>query len=306
VLGQAHQSLRRDPDVADVLDVEQRHHEFLESLHRDVGHVAAGYDHVADLRCAPEVLEHLLPALVLLDFELVLQDLQRVVADQVHPGAMAAVLRACWDQLGEHLRRVAVGEALDRPHVRLVQRVAGRQGMARPFALALRQRGRHVVADRVVTEVGLDHRIDHLRRDQHRHRRALLLIQPDVLEELVVEEVAEGVLELLQVLHRVGALPLRRLPLLSGDVAVAGQPRPVRFDELTLQRVREGLIRGVGMGLAVRGSDVGRLWTGLHAHGSHLLGSWLGSWLGSRLRSSRLTRTRRRDSDARIPNNYAM
>jgi hypothetical protein len=80
----------------------------LEPLDRDVGHVAAGHDDVADLRACAQVVEHRVPAVVLLHLELVLQDLQRVVADQVHPRAVAAVLRARGDQLGEHLGRVAM------------------------------------------------------------------------------------------------------------------------------------------------------------------------------------------------------
>ena len=187
--------------------------QLLQALGRHVGHVAAADDHVAHLRGLAQVVEHRVPAVVLLHLELVLEDLQGVVADEVHPRAVTAVLRARRDQLGEHLRRVAVRQALDRPHVGLVQRVAARQRVARPLRLALGVGGRHVPPHGVGVQVGLDHRVDHLRRDQHRHRRALLLVALDVRVQLVGQEVTERRLELLEVLDRVGALPLGGLPL---------------------------------------------------------------------------------------------
>ena len=121
----------------------------LEPLDRHVGHVAARHDDVAHLRGLPQVVEHHVPALVLLHLELVLEHLQGVVADEVHARAVTAVLRARRDQLGEHLRGVAVGETLDRPHVGLVQRVARCHRVRSP----IRPRrslsaGRHVPAHR--------------------------------------------------------------------------------------------------------------------------------------------------------------
>ena len=47
VLRQAGQRLRGQPDVADVVDLQQPHQERLELLPRHVGDVAAGDDHVA-------------------------------------------------------------------------------------------------------------------------------------------------------------------------------------------------------------------------------------------------------------------
>ena len=83
-----------------------------------------------------------------------------------------------------------------------------------------------------------------------------------------VQVIAERLLELLEVLHRVGALPLRGLPLLLRDVAVAGEPGPVGLDELALERVFEGLVGRVRVRVAVAGTDVGRLRMGFHAaHG---------------------------------------
>src|SRR4029450_4622975 len=47
VLGQAHQALGGQADVADVVDVEQGRDELLQHPYGQVGHVAAGHDHVA-------------------------------------------------------------------------------------------------------------------------------------------------------------------------------------------------------------------------------------------------------------------
>ena len=254
VLRDPHQALGRDADVADVLDVEQVEQPLLQPLDRDVGHVAAGDHDVADARRASEVVEHRVPALVLLHLELVLQDLGRVVAHQVHPRAVAAVLGARRDQLGEHLGRVAVREPLDRPHVGLVQRVTGGHRVGRELLVAVGQRGGHVAANGVGPQVGLVHRVDHLGREQHRHRRPLLLVALDVRVQVVGQQVAEGPLELHEVLDRVGALPLRRLPLLLRDVAEPGQARPVGFDVLAAQRVFERLIRRVRVAGLVLGA----------------------------------------------------
>ena len=58
VLGQAHERLGREPDVADVVDLEQLVEEPLEVLPRHVGHVATGDDDVAHLGRAVQVVEH--------------------------------------------------------------------------------------------------------------------------------------------------------------------------------------------------------------------------------------------------------
>ena len=74
------------------------------------------------------------------------------VADQVHAGAVAAVLRAGRQQLGEHLGGVAVGEPLGHPHVVLVQRVAGGVRVRGPVGAPVGEHREHVVAHRVGVE----------------------------------------------------------------------------------------------------------------------------------------------------------
>jgi hypothetical protein len=120
VLRDAHQPLRGQTDVPDVLDLEESDHEVLQPADRHVGHIAAGDDDVPHRGRAAEVVEHVLPPFVLLLLEPILQDLGRVVADQVHAGAVPAVLGTGGQELGQDLRRVAVGQALHGPHVGLV------------------------------------------------------------------------------------------------------------------------------------------------------------------------------------------
>jgi hypothetical protein len=76
------------------------------------------------------------------------------------------------------------------------------------------------------------HRVEHLRRHQHRHRRALGLVALEVGVEALVDQVAEHLAQLLEVLDAVAALPLDRLPLRSRDVLPAGEPGPVGLDQL--------------------------------------------------------------------------
>ena len=97
------------------------------------------------------------------------------------------------------------------------------------------------------------HRVHHLRRHEHRHRGPLALVALEVGVERLVEQVAHQGAQLGHVLHAVGALPLRAAPLLLGDVAPAGQPPPVRLDELDpavavrlpLRGGVEGILRGL-------------------------------------------------------------
>ena len=133
------------------LDVEQPHHEAFQPLDRDVRHIAARHDHVADARRPSEVVEHRVPALALLLLELVLQDLDRVVADEVHPGAVPAVLRARGDQLGQHLGGVPVREPFDRPHLGFMQRISRRERVRRELLFAIAEGGRHVETDGIGT-----------------------------------------------------------------------------------------------------------------------------------------------------------
>ena len=100
--------------------------EGLEPRPRHVGHVAAGDDDVAHRRACGAGSRASSPCRSTgLPANLSLSITGRGVADQVHPGAVPAVLRAGRQQLGEHLGGVAVGQPLGDPHVVLVQRVAG-------------------------------------------------------------------------------------------------------------------------------------------------------------------------------------
>ena len=245
VLRQRHQGLGGQPDVADVLDLEQRGEERLEPRPRHVGHVAAGDHDVAHAGRAAQVVEHVAEPVVGLADELQLVDDRGGVADEVHPGAVAAVLRAGRQQLGQHLGRVAVGETLGRPHVVLVERVAGGVRVRGPVGTAVAEDRQHVVAHRVgVERVGERARagrlvvrrdgVHHLRRHQHRHRGPLGLVALEVGVEALVDEVAHQLAQLLDVLHAVGALPLGGRPVLGGDVLPArgsgsSRARPARY-----------------------------------------------------------------------------
>ena len=114
-----------------------------------------------------------------------------------------------------------MGQALHRPHVGLVQAVAGRQRVAGPVRVAVVEGGEHVVADRVGPEVPLVHGVEHLGREQHRHGRPLGLVPLDRGEQVGQEQLAEGGLELAQVLTvwaRCWAVPFG-----AGHVAEAGR-----------------------------------------------------------------------------------
>src|SRR6185312_831341 len=99
-----------EADVADRLQFQQAHEVRLEVAPRDVGDVSAGDDDVADGGVGLEVGDVGVVAVDGLEGELELVDGGGGVADQVHAGAVAAVLRAGGEQFGEDLGGVAVGE----------------------------------------------------------------------------------------------------------------------------------------------------------------------------------------------------
>ena len=218
VLRQAHERLGGQADVADAVHVEQGADEGLQPGPRQVGHVPAGNHHVPHPRGGPQVVDHRSEAVGRGQPELELAGRRRGVADQVHPGAVAAVLRAGGQHLGEHLGRVPVGEALHGPHLRLVQRVAGRVRMGRPVRAPVAEHRDHVAAHRVGVE-GLGearlagrirggHRVEHLGWHQHGHGGPLTLVTVEVGEESLVQSGAEDLAELAQVLHAMRPLPL--------------------------------------------------------------------------------------------------
>ncbi len=208
---------------------------------RHVGEVAAGDHHVAHGRGALEVVEHLLLPVGRPQHQPGLGDLGGGGADEVHPGAVPAVLRAGGDQFGQHLGRVAVGEALDHPHLGLVQRVAFGLRVAGPQRVPVGEHRQHVSAHRVGQERGGErrrggggvrgHGVQQLRRQQDRHGRELGLVGGELLVELGGEQIADDGPELAGVLDAVRALPLGVAPLRLGDVAPAGQSAPVRLHQ---------------------------------------------------------------------------
>ena len=198
--------------------------------------------------------------------------LRDVVAHQIHAGAVAAVLGTGGEHLRQHLGRVAVGQPLHDPHVRLVQAVAAGARVVGPVGAAVLEGGQHVPANRAVPQVVQVHGVQHLRRDEQGHRRPLALVPVDAGQERVREELAEGLPQLSQVLDGVTPLPECALPVRLGDRAVARNPGPVGLPELALERIHEGLRGGRGhrgtashgpAGLAARGH--GRI-QGLHVH----------------------------------------
>ena len=232
VLRKRREALGGETDVTHVREVEQFRHELLEPDNGDVRDVAARHEHVPDLRRGAHVVEHRPPPLSFANGKPVLHDLLRALSYEIHPRAVPAVLWARSDELDEHLCRIAVREALHGPHVPLVQAVATGPRMARPLLVALRVGREHVAPDGVAPEVLLVHRVQHLRRNEQRHRRVGLLIALDVVCERVREVRTEDLRELPHVLHGVRQLPGARLPLRLRHVPESREPPPVGLDEV--------------------------------------------------------------------------
>ena len=175
----------------------------------------------------PGVVDHRVVAVGRLARQLELGELGGRVAHEVHPGAVPAVLRARREQLGEDLGGVAVGQPLDGPHVVLVQAVAGGEGVRRPVGAPVGEHREHVLPDRVGVEgLGVRRPGRRARRrrrrapscsssaavTQHRHRRPLGLVARQVRIEVVGEEVAHEVAQLVDGLHAVRRAATGRPP----------------------------------------------------------------------------------------------
>ncbi len=210
-----------------------------------VGDISATDDDVAHRWRDAEIIEHLLIAIFLRNLEFQLYHLGHVVANQVHARAVAAILRTSGEQLRKHLGGITMGQTFHGPHVGFVERVAAGLGMARPFRMTVIKRGEHVAAHRVVPQVLVVHGVQHVRRDEDRHRGALFDVALDAGHQRFGDQVAKNVFKFLEVLYRVATLPQRRFPLFLRDVLVARKAPPVRFNELALQRVAERLFAGV-------------------------------------------------------------
>ncbi len=193
--------------------------------------VAARDHDVAHTGRAAQIVENLLVPVLLGDVKPELVDLGDVVADQIHSGAMPAVLGAGRQQLGEDLGRVSVRESLDHPHLGLVQAVARGLGVVGPVGAPIGERREHVTPHRVLPQVGQVHRVQHVRREEHRHGGSKLLILRNAGREAVGQQVAERGLELAEVLDGVLTLPGRAFPIFPAHISIAGNAGPLRLDE---------------------------------------------------------------------------
>ncbi len=178
--------------------------------------VAAGDQHVPDLRGAAQVVEL---RLVLLAVEVLGR-----VADDPRPGAVAAVARALGRHEHQHPVRVAMDEAGDRRVAVLGQRVLHHRGER----LLLAAERDHLAPDRVGRVLRIDE-ADEVGRDVDPELVGRAQAGPLLLGQL------EDLLDLLEVVDPVAELPAPVVPLLVRDVgpqrsATADRGPAVRAD----------------------------------------------------------------------------
>ena len=101
--------------------------------------------------------------------------------------------------------------------------------------------GSHVAAHRIVPQVGHVHRVEHVGRDQHGHRRALLLVLGNARGQRLGEQVAQRRLELAQILDGMLALP-------GGVFPVFLARRPGSRESVSSPAPRNSRVGGYGIG----------------------------------------------------------
>ena len=80
-------------------------------------------------RCGAQVVQHSVLPVGRVQGQPGLADRWCGIADQIHPRAVTAILRAGRHQFGEYLGRVSMGQPFHHPHVALVQRISLGVGM---------------------------------------------------------------------------------------------------------------------------------------------------------------------------------
>ena len=124
VLRQRGQRLRRQADIADGVNLEQLREKRFQPRPGDVRHIPAGHDDITHRRCGAQVVQHSVLPVGRLQGQPGLADRWCGIADQIHPRAVPAILRAGREHFGEDLGRVSMGQPLHHPHLALVQRVS--------------------------------------------------------------------------------------------------------------------------------------------------------------------------------------
>ena len=192
----------RKAHAAHVRDRQQRVADQRDVLGRQLVDVAAGDDDVFELGTRGDVVEGLFPLLGRLR-QRSLVDRFGIGADRVRARAETAVDRARLQRQEERLVDVAVGQALHRRVVLLVQRV---ERQPRMIGQQLRRDRDELPADRILVRPRPVDARDHVRRDAHRHRRAAETFL-GVLEEGRVDDLADRLEQLVGRLDRVAPLP---------------------------------------------------------------------------------------------------
>ena len=190
--------------------------------------VAARDDDVFQLGARADVREGALPALGV-DAQLELRDLLGVDADRVAARAKAAVHRTGVEGQEQRLVDVAVGQAGHRHVGPLVQRI---QVQARVIGQKARRQRHELRPQRILVRVAPVDERQQVRRDPHRHRRAL---EPAlrVRDEVLRDQARDRRQQLRDVRHRMLGLPLVVQELGFGDLRVGRDGPP----ELAAQQV---------------------------------------------------------------------
>ncbi len=109
--------------------------------------------------------------------------------------------------------------------------------MAWPLRMAVFKRGKHIAADRIAPQILLVHRVEHLRRNEQRHRGAFSLVFLNPGNERIGKIFSEDAFQFAQVLNRMLALPQRAAPFVRRHILKTGQSPPVRLYKIALQRI---------------------------------------------------------------------
>jgi len=118
--------------------------------------------------------------------------------------------------------------------------------VAAPFQITLGEHRGHVTTNRISTKILFVHRVDHLGRNEHRHRGSLRAIASNVLRDFVAHELTEDRFELRHVLHEIALLPEGALPFLAGYVFITGQALPIWLMKFASESIGIGLFGARG------------------------------------------------------------
>ena len=158
---------------------------FSNAAARQIRDISARDHDVPHRRRLAQIFQNRLVTTALRRLEFPLRNLGNAEPHQIHPRAMAAILRDRWRATPPALSWDSGGSSPPRPTYPTHEDCRGRLWDGSATSHRDRRTSEHIAANRIMFQIRDIHGVEHLRRHAHRHRRALFLVSRDILGHFV-------------------------------------------------------------------------------------------------------------------------